>query len=57
MKSRLLSWFSRDHVGDKNWEDVKNDREFVLKHKQEIRRSKYEDIKRYNRNVDDRLKI
>lgn len=54
---KLFSWFSQSHPNENRWEDVKNDREFVMKHKQEIRKSKYEDIKRYNRNVNDRLKF
>jgi len=57
MTNKFFSWFSHSHAGDKNWEDVKNDREFVMKHKQEIRKSHYEDLRRYNNNKDDRLRL
>jgi hypothetical protein len=57
MGNKLFSWFGHSHVGDKGWNEVKNDREFVMKHKQEIRKSHYDDLRRYNNNKDDRLKI
>lgn len=54
---KFFSWFRHESKDSSKWEQEREEKEYVRKHNREIRKSKYEDIKRYNSNKDDRLKL
>lgn len=53
----FFSWFKQGSNESNAWEREKNEKEYVKKHMSEIRKSKLNDLRRYNREKEDRLKL
>jgi len=54
---KFFNWFRQRSNEGAKWEEEREEKEYVRKHEREIRKSRLEDIKRYNKNKDGRLKV
>ena len=54
---KFFSWFRHESKDSNKWEEEREEKEYVKKHNRDIRNAKLQDIRRYNKNKEDRLKI
>ncbi len=54
---KLFSWFKQGSKDSNKWEEQREEKSYVRQKEKEVRRSKLDDIKRYNKNKEDRLKV